>query len=147
MRIVERTSGESQCHNKDYRLTYFLTDFEGTVYINETSQQRWALPHGTFAFYPPSTPLRCNLSSGRYIQIQQSCETYAGLAALPGGVPLTPRYGLDDPLVSQIVLTIANDMERRDRDYILADALNMALAAQVGMSRRLLKLSWRRCPP
>jgi len=71
------------------------------------------------------------LSSGRYIQIWQNRETYTRLSVPEEGTPLTPRFGLRDPLVSQIVLTIARDTQRRDLDFTLADALSTALAVQV----------------
>ena len=44
---------------------------------------------------------------------------------------LRPRYNLYDPLISQLVSTIANEMEGSFLDHILADALNTALAVQI----------------
>ena len=132
VRIIDQIAGEAKRFSKDYCLTYFLTDLPGMIQSNKTPEQRCELSEGTFAFCPPGMPLSGNLSSGRYIQIRQSRETYARLAMLRGGTaPLTPHYGLYDSLVSQIVLTIAEDMELRELDYILADALNTALAVQV----------------
>jgi len=48
-----------------------------------------------------------------------------------GTVHLAPRYNLNDPLISQLVSTIANEMEGGFLDHILADALNTALAVQI----------------
>ena len=51
---------------------------------------------------------------------------------VPGGVVrLRTRYNLNDPLISQLVLTIANEMEGGFLDHILADALNTALAVKI----------------
>ncbi len=48
-----------------------------------------------------------------------------------GVVHLAPRYNLNDPLISQLIATIANEMEGSFLDHILADALNTALAVQI----------------
>ena len=87
-----------------------------------------------FVYRPPDTTLRSNLTNGRYIQILQSRDTYDHFVSemASGGVlHLAPRYNLDDPLISQLVATIANEMEGGFLDHILADALNTALAVQI----------------
>jgi AraC family transcriptional regulator len=74
------------------------------------------------------------LTAGRYIQILQHRDTYDQLASEEvrgGAVHLAPRYDLDDPLISHLVSTIANEMEGGFLDHILADALNTALAVQI----------------
>jgi len=48
-----------------------------------------------------------------------------------GAVDLEPTSPFDDPLVSQMASTIANEVERGFLDRILADALNTALAVQI----------------
>ena len=48
-----------------------------------------------------------------------------------GAIGLEPRSGLHDPLISQIALNIANEIEGGFLDRILADALNTALAVQI----------------
>ena len=89
---------------------------------------------GNFVFRPPDTTLRSNLTAGRYIQVLQSRDTYDQLASemVRGGViHLAPRYDLNDPLISQLVSTIAHEMKGGFFDHILADALNTALAVQI----------------
>jgi hypothetical protein len=74
------------------------------------------------------------LSGGRFIQILQSRETYHNLVAeLVRGesVHLEPQDVFSDPLISQIALTVANEIDSGFADGILADALNTALAVQV----------------
>jgi hypothetical protein len=54
------------------------------------------------------------MTAGRYIQILQSRDTYANLTAemVRGDVAdLVPKYDLQDPLISQLVSTIANEVE------------------------------------
>ena len=78
---------------------------------------------------------RCTYSVPiRFIKTQQSPDIYDKLISdvvRGGAVHLEPRAAFSDPLVSQIVLTIANEIEGGFLDYILADALNTALAAQI----------------
>jgi AraC family transcriptional regulator len=74
------------------------------------------------------------LTAGRYIQILQRRDTYDQLVSdmVRGGVVhLASRYNLHDPLISQLVSTIANEMEGGFLDHILADAINTALAVQI----------------
>jgi len=132
--IVTRAAGET-CSRSDYHeLTYFLTDFHATLQEDESSEWKCELLRNHFVFRPPETTLRSNLSSGRYIHVLQSRDTYDHLASemVPGGVVhLVPRYNLSDPLISQLVSTIANEIEGGFLDHILADALNTALAVQI----------------
>jgi AraC family transcriptional regulator len=78
--------------------------------------------------------LRSDLTSGRYIQIVQDHDSYANLAletARKGAPHVRPIYNVSDPLISQLVLAIANEIEEGFLDRILADALNTALAVQI----------------
>jgi hypothetical protein len=49
----------------------------------------------------------------------------------PGATHLEPQDPFSDPLISQIALTIANEIDSGCIDGILAGALNTALAARV----------------
>jgi AraC family transcriptional regulator len=104
--------------------------------MQENGRSAWEcdLSRDHFVFRPPDTTLRSNLTSGRYIHVVQSRDTYDQLTsemAPGGGVQLGPRYNLYDALISQLVSTIANEMEGGFLDHILADALNTALAVQI----------------
>ena len=48
-----------------------------------------------------------------------------------GKVHFEPRHPINDPLVSQIVSTLAHEMESGFLDHILVDALNTALAVRI----------------
>jgi len=131
--VVNRPAGQAICHSDCHRLTYFLTDFHGTMQDDTRSEWDCDLLRDHFVYRPPDTTLRSNLTAGRYIQVLQRRETYDHLSseiARGGVVQLLPRYDVRDPLISQLVSTIANEMEGGFLDYILADALNTALAAQ-----------------
>jgi AraC family transcriptional regulator len=74
------------------------------------------------------------LTAGRYIQVLQSRDVYDHFVPemVRGGVVhLAPRYNLNNPLISQLVSTIANEIESGFLERILADALNTALAVQI----------------
>ena len=132
--IIDRAAGEAVGRSDYYRLAYFLTDFQATMEDDERPQWECQLLRGSFSFRPPDRTLRSNLTAGRYIQILQSRDTYANLASemvRGGGINLAPKYALYDPLISQLVSTIANEIEGGLLDRILADALNTALAVQI----------------
>jgi AraC-like DNA-binding protein len=131
--IVTRMAGETLSRTNCYELTYFLTDFHATMQDDETAW-KCELLRDHFVFRPPDTTLRSKLTTGRYIHVLQTRDTYDQLTStiVSGGVvQLAPRYNLYDPLISQLVSTIANEMESSFLDRILVDALNTALAVQI----------------
>jgi AraC-like DNA-binding protein len=131
--IVNRAAGETISRSDYHQLTYFLTDFHATMEDDERPEWESDLLRDNFVFRPLDTTLRSNLTAGRYIHVLQRRDTYDQLVEMiPGGVVhLAPRYNLNDPLISQLVSTIANEMESGFLDQILADALNTALAVQI----------------
>jgi AraC family transcriptional regulator len=132
--VVNRAAGEAVWRTDVYRLTYFLTNFRGTMQDDDRPAWECDLARGNFVFRPPDTTLRSRQTAGRYIQILQLRDSYNHLASemVRGGVTrLRPRYNLNDALISQLVSTIANELEGGFLDQILADTLNMALAVQM----------------
>ena len=132
--IVDRTAGEVTFRPDCYLLTYFLTDFQATIEDDERPPWECQLLPGNFVFCPPETTSLASLRAGRYIQILQSRETYGNLTpemVRRGVADLVPRYNLHDPLISQLVSAIANEVAGGLFDTILIDALNTALAVQI----------------
>jgi AraC family transcriptional regulator len=132
--IVDRAAGEVICRTSCYRLTYFLSDFQASMEDDEHAQWETSLLRGNLVFRPPNTTLRSNLTAGRYIQLLQSPDIYANLASemLQGGIVDFPsRYNFHDPQISQLVLTVVNEIDGGLLDSILADALNTAIAVQL----------------
>jgi AraC-like DNA-binding protein len=132
--VVSRDAGEAVCRSSCHRLTFTLTDFDGTMADDDHSEWRCRLVRGSFVYRPPDTTLRSNLTAGRYIQILQSHETYDDLAQqmVRGGVfRPEPRYGLTDPVVARLVRMIAGEVAGGILDHVLADALNTALAVRI----------------
>jgi AraC family transcriptional regulator len=122
------------CRSNFHQLIYFLNRFRGTIATDQGRERPCVLPSGTFAFFPAGVTSQWYLTSGRAIQILQRPDTYTNLAfdiLQEGRGALVPKYGLCDPRVSRIVLTIANDIEHHFLDRFMADALNITLAVQV----------------
>jgi AraC family transcriptional regulator len=133
--ICYRRPGEMVYLGDQYRICCILSDsICGIKQSDDGPVEEYVLRCGDIAFRPPNRKLRSDLSGGRFIQILQSLETYDNLAAelvRNGTAHLEPQDAFSDPLISQIALMVANEIETGFADGILADALNIALAAQV----------------
>jgi AraC family transcriptional regulator len=132
--VFRRAPGEVIWRSDHYRISYVLTDIHGVKQSDDGPVEEYQLRRGDIAFRPRESELWSDLSGGRFIQILQSHETYENLVSelVRGGIAyLDPRDSFSDPLISQIALTIAGEIECGFIDGILADALNMALAVQI----------------
>ncbi len=132
--VFRRPPGEVVWQSDYYRISYVLTDIRGTKQSDNGSVEEYRLRPGDIAFRPRNRKLWSDLSSGRFIQILQSRETYDNLVpelVRGGAAHIEPEDSFNDPLISQIALAIANEIDGGFIDGILADALNTALAVQV----------------
>jgi AraC family transcriptional regulator len=133
--IVNRAGGEVVWQSDFYRTIYPLTEILGTIRSGDGPIQELRLERGGFAFRPSGVTLRSTLSGpARFVRILQSPDTYERIISdvVRGGtLQLETRAVAHDPLISQMVMTIASEIEARFFDYILADALNTALAVQI----------------
>jgi AraC-like DNA-binding protein len=132
--IFRRRPGEVVWQSDCYRIGYLLTHFSGTRQIDDGPVEDCRFQPGDIVFRPCNRKLWSDLSGGRFIQILQSRETYDNLVpelVRGGTVRLDLQDGFSDPLISQIALTIANELKAGCIDGILVDALNTALAVQV----------------
>jgi AraC-like DNA-binding protein len=133
--IVNRASGEVFWRSDHHRIVCALTDIPGTVQVEGGRIGPLQLLRGVLSFTRRGMSTRCILPAGRFIQILQSPETYDTIISdivRGGAVDIgSPTPVFNDPLVSQIVSTIANEMAGGVLDRILVDALNTALAVQI----------------
>src|SRR5215831_11966784 len=132
--IFRRAPGEMVWSSEYHRISYVLTDISGTKQSDDGPVEEYRLQRGDIAFRPCNRKLWSDLSGGRFIQILQSREIFDNLApelVRGGAVQLDPQDAFNDPLISQIALTIANEIEDGFADRILVDALNTALAVQI----------------
>ena len=133
--IVSRAVGKVVWLSDCYRIVYALTDFLGTVRNDNGPEHESPLMHDNFSFCPFCIALESTVEAPvRYIQIVQRREVYDSIVSemvRGGAVNLRPRTKLHDPLVSQIALTIATQIDHGVLDTILADALSTALAVRI----------------
>jgi AraC family transcriptional regulator len=133
--IVNRTAGQTVWRSDRHRIVYALSDIHGFVRNDDGPALTWPLNRDHFSFRPSGVTLESTVDAPiRFVQIVQSRDVYDNVLAemvRGGAVELEPQTGLHDPLISQIALTIANEIEAEFSDHILADALNTALAVQI----------------
>jgi len=133
--VVSRAAGEVVWRSNRHRIVYALTDIRGSMQSDDRPAREVPLLQNNFSLIPSGVTIRSNTSEPiRFIQILQSPVVYDDFISdmVRGGtVPLEPRTAFSDPLVSQIALTIANEIEGGFLDHILADALNTALAVKI----------------
>jgi AraC family transcriptional regulator len=132
--VFHRAPGEVVWLSDHYRISCPLSDIWGTKQCDDGPLEEYCLRPGDIAFRPPNRKLWSDLSGGRFIQILQSRETYDNLVpelVRGGTVHLEPQDVFSDPLISQIGVTLANEIDGGCINGILADALNTALAVQV----------------
>ena len=133
--IVSRTAGTVVWRSDCHRIVYSLTDVQGFIRNDDGPPLNWPLTRDNFSFRPSGVTLESTVEAPvRNVQILQRREVYdeiTGEMVRGGAIELEPRSGLRDPLISQIALTIANEIEAEFPDYILVDALNTALAVQI----------------
>jgi AraC family transcriptional regulator len=132
--IVSRAEGEVNWRSDYHRITLALTDIVGTTQIEGWRTRPFQMLTGMVAFVPPDRSTRVIATAGRAVQILQSRETYETIISdivRGGAADFGPGTPISDPLTSQIVSTIAREMEGGSLDRLLVDALNMALAARM----------------
>ena len=140
--VFRRAPGEVVWQSDYYRISCVLSDMCGAKQIEDGPAEEYRLRPGDIAFRPRDGKLWTDLSGGRFIQILQSRETYDNIISelvRGGSVHLDPHDAFRDPLISQIAVTLANEIDGGFLDGILADALNTALAVQI--VRRFVDLS------
>jgi AraC family transcriptional regulator len=133
--IISRAVGKVVWRSDCYRIVYALTDFLGTVRNDNGPERDSPLLRDNFSFRPCGVTLESTVEAPvRFIQIVQRREVYDDIISemvRGGAVDLEPRTEFHDPLVSQMALTIANQIDGGVLDNILADALCTALAVRI----------------
>jgi hypothetical protein len=128
--IVSRAGGQVLWQSDLHRVVYALTDIRGTTQSPDDLVKSLRLEPGCFTFRPAGVALRNTLPEpARFVRIKQSPDTYERLISemvRGGAVQFEPSSGDRDPLVSQIVSTIANEAQDGFLDHVLADALATA---------------------
>ena len=133
--IVSRLAGKLVWRSDHHRIVYALTDVLGAIRNNDGPEHDSPLLRDNFSFRPFGATLESTIEAPvRFIQIVQRRDVYENIVSemvRGGAIDLEPLTSLHDPLVSQIALTIANEIDHGARDNILADALSTALAVRI----------------
>jgi AraC family transcriptional regulator len=133
--VVSRPAGEAVWRSDYHRIIYYSVGHTGTLQYENGPTRRFQVLANQVAFVPRGATARYYIPVPvRRIQILQNPETYDGLISdmvRGGAAHLEPSGIFSDPLLSQLSLTLANEMEPGFRDRILVDALNTALAVQI----------------
>ena len=136
--VVSRTAGKMVWLSDRHRVVYALTDVLGTIRSDNGPAQSVQLLRDNFSFRPSGVTFESSIEAPvRFIQVVQRRDTYDSIVSemvRGGAVNLKPLTGLHDPLVSQMVVTIANQIDHGfidTMDTILTDALSTALAVRI----------------
>jgi AraC family transcriptional regulator len=132
--IVSRPGSEAISVSNHHRVAVSLTAIQGLVYIDGGPAKSAVFSPGEISFTPGGVSTRTILPAARLMQALQSPAAYETIISemVRGGtVQFETRYPINDPLVSQIVSTLAHEMEDDFLDHIMVDALNTALAVQM----------------
>ena len=132
--VISRAAGEVNWRSDHHRINLALTAMRGTASIGGGPAQLTEFSPGEVSFTPASVSTRTIMSAGRMTHLLQSPETYDAIASdivRGGSVHFEMRYPIGDPLVLQIVSTIAHELEVGFLDHLFVDALNTALAARI----------------
>jgi AraC family transcriptional regulator len=117
-----------------HRISVALTAQRGAAHVDGGPAQSFRFLPGEFAFTPCDASTRVIEPASRMTQTVQRPETYDPIISeiVRGGtVNFETRFPINDPLVSQIVSTLAHEMEGDFLDGIMVDALNTALAVRI----------------
>jgi hypothetical protein len=132
--LIDRPGREAISLSSHHRVVVSLTAVQGLVHIDGGPAKSAVFSPDEISFTPDGVSTRTILPAGRLMQALQSPETYQTIIAemlRSGTVDFETRFPIDDPLVSQIVSTLAHEVESGFLDHILVDALNTALAVRI----------------
>jgi AraC family transcriptional regulator len=132
--IIHRSAGEVNWRSDRHRVAVALTAMHVTVYIDGGPAQSFQFSPGELSFTPRGVLTRVILPAARLMQAVQSPGIYDTIISetVRGGIAqFETRFPINDPFVSQIVSTIAHEMESGFLDHSLVDALNAALAVRI----------------
>src|SRR5271169_5721167 len=135
-----RGDGESIWRSDRHRIVLLRDELPPILFQLEhgiTREVPRAAP-GSLWFYPPGLELRVLQPEARFVQVVWDADLYSALVpelgAPASGFEFLP--GLQDPLLGQIVLSLAQEIEGGFGDRILVESLGTALCIRI--ARRFL---------
>jgi AraC family transcriptional regulator len=130
-----RGAGESVWRGDRHRMTVFLDQLP-PVLVQVEQGPAYELPPaapGTVSFCPPEVTLRSVMPAARIVLVAWSTDLYSGLLPELGAERICFEHllHLHDPLLGQIVTTLAQEVESGFADKILVESLGTALCIRL----------------
>jgi AraC family transcriptional regulator len=99
----------------------------------ERTRQMSAVPAGNLAYCPPGLTLRKVSRAARFVRVVWDADLYSNLLPELGAAVsrFEYQYALQDPLLSQIVTTLAEEEESDFADKILIESLGTAMFIRI----------------
>jgi AraC family transcriptional regulator len=130
-----RDDGESIWRSNRHRIVLLLDQLPPILFQLERGLTR-EVPSagpGSLWFYPPGLELRVVQPAARFVQVIWDMDLYSALLPELGAAASRFEFlpGLHDPLLSQIVTTLAEEIEDGFADRILIESLGTALCIRI----------------
>jgi AraC family transcriptional regulator len=130
-----RSDGESIWRSDRHRIVLLQDQLPPILFQLEQGPTREvpsAAP-GSLWFYPPGLELRVVQPAARFVQVVWDTDLYSALLPELGAAASRFEFlpGLHDPLLSQIVTTLTEEIEDGFADRILIESLGTALCIRV----------------
>ena len=130
-----RGEGESIWRGDRHRIVLILDQYPPAL-VQVEQGPAWQTPlvaPGTLAFYPPGLSVRIVQSAARFVNVFWDTDLYSTLLPELGAAisRFEYLYPLEDPLLSQIVTTLAQRIEGGFADRIMVESLGTALCIRI----------------
>jgi AraC family transcriptional regulator len=130
-----RADGESTWRSDRHRIVLLRDQLPPILFQLEhglTREVPSAAP-GSLWFYPPGLKIRVVQPAARFVQVVWDTDLYSALLPELGAAASRLEFlpGLHDPLLSQIVTTLVEEIEDGFADRILIESLGTALCIRI----------------
>lgn len=132
--VYDRGTGEGTWQSDQHRLVLSLTPSEPLVmHIDGSPAQRITPAVGLVSFYPAGPAIRTAGTNSRFAHVCWDPGLHEAIAPdLLQQFQADPQLTFPDPLLSQLMRTLAEEIRDGDVDRLLADSLIAALVMRVG---------------
>lgn len=132
--VYDRGTGEGTWQSDQHRLVLSLTPSKPLVMqVDGSPVQRVTPAVGLISFYPAGPAIRTAGTNSRYAHVCWDPGLHDAIAPdLIQRLWADPQLTFPDPLLSQLMRTLADEIRDGDVDRLLADSLITALVLRVG---------------
>ena len=131
--VYDRGAGEGTWKSDQHRLVLSLTSSEPLLLQVDDGPARQVTPGvGLVSFYPAGSTTRTAGTTSRFAHVCWNPGLYDAVAPdLPRLLQIHPELTFPDPLISQLMRTLAEEIRDGDVDRLLADSLVTALTMRM----------------